>query len=113
LGDHQAKKGSGFAKTDVAGLPVLFDSLSKVRNRPRHMIFSPGVNSNRREFFRAGARYGLLGILAVVAALTGAKRRLSGQHCVNRGLCNACAVFESCELPQALSAKQAKPGGVR
>ena len=69
--------------------------------------------SGRREFFRAGARYGLLGILAVLATLTGAKRQLAGHRCLNRGLCNGCGVFAVCGLPQALSAKQAKQGGVR
>jgi hypothetical protein len=76
------------------------------------MICSKGVGLSRREFFRAGARYGLLGVLAALAAVTGAKRRLSGQHCINRGLCSGCAVFERCGLPQALSVKQARPGGV-
>jgi hypothetical protein len=67
---------------------------------------------SRREFFRAAARYGVLGGLAVLAGLTRAGRRLSGQECVNRGLCNGCSVYASCGLPQALSAKMAKPGGV-
>jgi hypothetical protein len=108
LGDPQDKKGWGFANTDVAGFQRLLDSLSKVRNRPRHMIFLHGTSSSRREFFRTGARYGLLGTLAMLAALMGTKRH----RCLNQGLCNSCAVFSSCGLPQALSAKQSKARGV-
>jgi hypothetical protein len=108
LGDPRAKKGLGFANTDVAGFQRLLDSLSKVRNRPRYMIFSPGTGSSRREFFRTGARYGLLGMLAMLAALMGTNRH----RCLNQGLCNSCAVFTRCGLPQALSAKQSKARGV-
>ena len=75
------------------------------------MIVSPGVNSNRREFFRSAARFGLLGILAVVAVLTGAKRRSGIDRCVSQGLCNGCSEFAGCDLPQALSARLTKRGG--
>lgn len=75
------------------------------------MIFLPGVSSNRREFFRSAARYGLMGVLAVVAALAGAKGRSGGERCINNGLCKGCGEFASCGLPQALSAKLAKAGG--
>ena len=35
------------------------------------------------------------------------RQTLSGQKCVNRGICSNCGVFSSCGLPQALSAKLA------
>ncbi len=63
---------------------------------------------NRRDFFRAGARYGLLGLLACLATLATSRRMRPGQQCINRGICPGCAQFENCGLPQALSAKAAR-----
>lgn len=75
------------------------------------MRSGPKSLGNRREFFRAGARYGLLSGLAALAALGIAReRRLAGQKCVNRGICGNCAAFAGCGLPQALSARQTKRG---
>lgn len=75
----------------------------------------PGQNGeSRREFLRGGARYALLTTLAAVSA-TLFKRsvgRLSGQTCINQGICSGCTAYAGCGLPQALSAKQAKRGGV-
>jgi len=69
---------------------------------------------SRREFLRGGARYALLaGLGAVSAALfkrSGGK--ISGQTCINEGICSGCTAFGGCGLPQALSAKQAKRGGL-
>jgi hypothetical protein len=67
---------------------------------------------NRREFLRGGFRYALLaGIGAVTAAVAGKQSgRLSGQTCVNEGLCRSCGVVGDCGLPQALSFKQAMKG---
>jgi hypothetical protein len=62
---------------------------------------------NRREFFRAAARYSLLTLLATGAAVMGRKSVAAGERCVNRGICSACGVFDRCGLPQALSAKEA------
>jgi hypothetical protein len=70
-------------------------------------IMSRQVES-RREFFRAAARYGLLGLLGAAASMAVQRRRLSGQRCVNLGICSSCGIFASCGLPQALSAKAAK-----
>jgi len=67
-------------------------------------------NDSRREFFRSAGRYGVLGLLSVVAVVTG-RRSFGGQKCVNQGICRGCAVFNGCGLPQALSAKSAKRGG--
>ena len=69
---------------------------------------------NRREFMRDGFRYALLTGLAVVSA-TLFKRsggRLSGQTCINQGICRGCTAFTNCGLPQALSAKTSKRGGI-
>lgn len=70
--------------------------------------------ANRREFLRNGLRYALLTGLAVVSA-TLFKRsggKLSGQTCINQGICSGCNAFTGCGLPRALSAKQAKRGGL-
>jgi hypothetical protein len=71
------------------------------------MSFLPGTPASRREFFRAGARYSLLGLLGAVSGLTAWTRR-SGQRCVNRGLCGPCPAFAQCGLPAAKAAKAAK-----
>jgi hypothetical protein len=72
------------------------------------MRFLPENNPDRREFFRDAARYGFLGMLAVIASLSGRANGLQGQRCINRGLCGNCKAFTDCELPQALSAKQSR-----
>jgi hypothetical protein len=73
---------------------------------------SAGAES-RRDFFRTTVRYGLLGCLTAVAAVTGRRARLSNQVCVNRGICGGCAVFAICGLPEALSAKQVRTAGLK
>ncbi len=112
-GDPYGKKGLGFANADVAGSTPVPDSFWQLAIDHVFMSFSPEMGASRREFFSAAARYGLVTGLAAVAALTGAKRRLKGQRCLNQGLCKGCNVFISCGLPQALSAKLADPGGAR
>jgi hypothetical protein len=71
----------------------------------------PQQVESRREFFRATARYGLLTLVSVAAALAGRPRIPGGQRCVNRGICSGCGIFASCGLPQALSAKRFKENG--
>ena len=67
---------------------------------------SQNQNPSRREFFRDAMRTLLLGAMAVLSAVLARRTRsLADQRCVNRGLCNGCAVFAECGLPQALSAK--------
>ena len=75
------------------------------------MRFSPQEDENRREFFRAAARYGLLALVSAAACLAARPRGPGGQRCVNQGICSRCGVFAECGLPQALSAKQAKKRG--
>jgi activator of 2-hydroxyglutaryl-CoA dehydratase len=74
------------------------------------MRFSSEPIEGRREFFRSTGRYMLLAVLGVATALMG-KRALNSERCINLGICSGCAVFASCGLPQALSAKQAKAKG--
>jgi hypothetical protein len=76
------------------------------------MRFLPDNVESRREFFRAGARYGLLGLLGVAAGLAARSESPASQRCVNRGICCGCGVFPICGLPPALSAKQAKGGAI-
>ena len=69
---------------------------------------------NRRDFIRNGLRYALLTGLAAVS-VTLFKRsggKLSGQTCINQGVCSRCTAFTDCGLPAALSAKSAKRGGL-
>jgi hypothetical protein len=69
---------------------------------------------SRREFMRDGFRYAVLTGLATVSA-TLFKRsggKLSGQTCINQGICSGCTAYTDCGLPQALSAKQAKREGL-
>jgi len=75
------------------------------------MRFSVKKAVGRREFFRAGARYTVLGLLTLAGLFFGRRGQLNGQQCVNRGICSGCVAFSSCGLPAALSAKQARAGG--
>jgi hypothetical protein len=74
----------------------------------------PNHGRNRREFLRDGVRSCLLAGMAAVSALL-LKRsggKLTGQTCVNQGICSGCGAFAGCGLPAALSAKTAKQGGL-
>jgi len=65
---------------------------------------------NRREFFRTCGRTAVAGGLAALGILLALRKSSASgsQKCVNNGLCRGCGVFDSCGLPQALSAKLAK-----
>jgi hypothetical protein len=63
---------------------------------------------NRREFFRAGARYALLAALSGAACLNIRKSKLANQKCIKNGICDRCIQFADCGLPAALSRKQIK-----
>ena len=75
------------------------------------MQFSPEQVESRREFFRAGARYGALALVSALASLAARPGKLKGQQCVNSGVCSTCGIFATCGLPQALSARQAGQKG--
>ena len=64
--------------------------------------------TSRREFMRDGFRYAVLTGLAAVSAILYQRSggKLSGQTCINQGICRGCASFTDCGLPQALSAKE-------
>ena len=64
----------------------------------------------RREFLRGTVRYGLLtGFAALGVRAISQRGRLGNQTCTNEGICRGCPTYSDCELPQALSAKQAGP----
>ena len=65
---------------------------------------------NRREFFRASARYTLLTALSVAGYFSVRKAKLKGQQCVRQGICINCVEFANCGLPAALSRKQIAQG---
>ena len=71
------------------------------------MRFLPEYHADRREFFRAAARYSFLGVLAAFAALSGRSVGLR-TRCVSRGICGGCRAFVDCELPPALTVKAAR-----
>jgi hypothetical protein len=75
------------------------------------MQFPPERVESRREFFRAGARYGALAFVSALAALAARPPAGRDQQCVNSGICNGCGVFATCGLPQALSARRGRKEG--
>jgi hypothetical protein len=72
------------------------------------MIEPDQGRANRRDFFRGGARYALLTALGAVSATLFRRSggKLTGQTCINQGICSKCTTFADCGLPQALSAKE-------
>jgi hypothetical protein len=68
--------------------------------------------ATRRNFLRGGIRYALLAGAGAVAVSVAGKPgpRLSGQTCVNRGVCRDCSVMGDCSLPQAFSFRQMMKG---
>ena len=74
------------------------------------MHFRVESAGDRREFFRASARYALLGLMALAAGFMARRGKLSGKQCVNQGVCGGCGEFTRCELPLAIAAKQSKRG---
>ena len=68
---------------------------------------------NRREFFRAAARYTLMAGLSVAGYLSARGGRIAGQRCVNLGLCSGCVQFADCGLPAALSRKEEMTKGAQ
>lgn len=75
---------------------------------------NPFRGRNRREFMRDGVRYSLLAGLAAVSAflLKRSGGKLTGQSCINQGICSRCSTFTGCGLPAALSAKATKRGAI-
>jgi hypothetical protein len=65
---------------------------------------------DRREFFRATARYTLSAALSAAGYLSARPGKLKGQSCIRQGLCNNCVQFADCGLPAALSRKQKEEG---
>ena len=110
-GHEYGDLGQTFLSAGSADLPVRCRR-SSVTQAPAGstnvMRSSSEVIGGRREFFRASARYAVLGLLAAAAALAARKPLLTGQTCLNRGICSGCGVFPDCGLPAALSARQRK-----
>ena len=70
-------------------------------------------SGSRRELFAAAGRYVALGVLTAGAAGIIAKRRrlVREGKCNAGGTCAGCEMLGQCDLPRALSAKQALIGG--
>jgi len=64
---------------------------------------------SRRQLLAGALRYATLGLLGTVGGSTFARRcRIAREgKCINQGICRGCEVLEKCDLPQALSAKEA------
>jgi len=67
----------------------------------------PDSSASRRQFFRDGLRYIMLGGLMAASAKLVAREasRPAGRVCISAGICRGCAAFDDCGLPQALSAR--------
>ena len=72
----------------------------------------PGNIRSRRELFAQVGRYATLGLLtAGVAGIFAKRRRLIRQgKCVSSRTCLGCKILARCELPRALSARDALIG---
>jgi hypothetical protein len=66
---------------------------------------------DRREFFRAAARYSLLTVLGVAGYFSARPGKLKGQRCIRQGICAGCVQFADCGLPAALSRRSVKSTG--
>jgi len=108
-GGKEDKKGLAIDNSAVAVFLLVEEALGVIV-RSLAMHSSQERAESRREFLRAAARGGLLALLMAAGRLA-ARSGAAGQRCANRGVCRGCAVFASCGLPQALSAKGARPGG--
>jgi hypothetical protein len=93
------------ANTGVAGFAVAVNA-AWVSLIYIVMRVVPERAGNRREFFRAAARYGLLGLLGIVGGTAIRRRSLAGQDCINQGICPRCGILATCGLPQALSVRE-------
>ena len=62
---------------------------------------------NRRELFKSVLRYATLGLLGLIGGNVFVRKHKLTQNgvCINREICQSCAIFEKCGLPPALSAK--------
>jgi len=67
------------------------------------------TSQSRREFFRTCGRYAVLAMLGAFAgcAMTGRKKPKGEETCLNRGVCRGCPLLRTCQLPPALSAREA------
>jgi hypothetical protein len=70
------------------------------------MCFLPEKHEDRREFFRDATRYCVLGFLVMIGAVL-VKKAGSAQRCISRGICHGCVAFSDCDLPPAVSLKNA------
>lgn len=75
----------------------------------RAMRFFRELVGDRRDFFRATARYTFLTVLGLAGYFSLRKSKLN-QQCVKQGICIHCPQLEDCGLPAALSRKQVESG---
>lgn len=70
---------------------------------------SDEYREDRREFIKSMFRkFALGGLVLGTGGLVG-KQKSGIATCVNNGICGDCNVYRECELPQALSRKEARP----
>ncbi len=68
------------------------------------MISEEDRKMTRREFLCEIGRYGLAVLLGGGIGVLLDRDR---EKCINQGICRGCATFDTCHLPQAMSAKEA------
>ena len=63
---------------------------------------------SRRQMMAGVLRYAALGLVGYFAGSAIVKRRrlIKEGKCTDRGICGDCKVYESCQLPAALSKKE-------
>jgi hypothetical protein len=97
------------SKTDVVTLAVRPEAGEKFNLASLMRLFL-GIVGDRREFIRAMARYALLSVLGAGGYLSARAGKLSGQTCVQQGICINCPRLADCGLPAALSRKRSGGG---
>jgi hypothetical protein len=81
----------------------------KIKMTAPSMNESNDVRQDRREWFHQMGRWISAAALAGVAGYLVMRKNVSltNQTCTNKGICRGCSEFGPCNLPAALSAKEA------
>lgn len=70
-------------------------------------------SSGRRDFLRCCGRFVFISIGTVAGSRFFRRNQVSatGAHCVNGGICSSCRTYHGCDLPQAVSRRNAIEAG--
>ena len=83
-------------------------SLEYFQKRGRTVGENFSNKQNRRQFLAGALRYMTLSLIGFVAFSTIKKRRrlVLEYKCINDYICTGCELYESCQLPEAMSKKE-------